>query len=81
MNMIKYNLKILRKLLKFNTKNDEFACERVKENQARFSIEEAQEVLLWIEQVTDIRFDKDPLTFETAQDVVDALKDGTQLCM
>uniref|UniRef100_A0A915BCD4 Transgelin n=1 Tax=Parascaris univalens TaxID=6257 RepID=A0A915BCD4_PARUN len=51
-----------------------------RKNQARFSIEEAQEVLLWIEQVTNVQFDKDPTTFETAQDVADALKDGVQLC-
>ncbi|EJW81782.1 hypothetical protein WUBG_07308, partial [Wuchereria bancrofti] len=50
-------------------------------NQARFSIEEAQEVLFWIEHATNMQFDKDPSTFETAQDVADALKDGTQLCV
>uniref|UniRef100_A0A915PH53 Transgelin n=1 Tax=Setaria digitata TaxID=48799 RepID=A0A915PH53_9BILA len=50
-------------------------------NQARFSIEEAQEVLFWIEQATNLQFDKDPSTFETAQDVADALKDGTLLCI
>ncbi|EJD76167.1 hypothetical protein LOAG_16834 [Loa loa] len=50
-------------------------------NQARFSIEEAQEVLFWIEHATNIQFAKDPSTFETAQDVADALKDGTQLCL
>lgn len=52
-----------------------------KKNQARFSIEEAQEVLFWIEQVTNIQFDQDPSTFETAQHVSDALKDGIQLCV
>ncbi|VDN20733.1 unnamed protein product [Gongylonema pulchrum] len=50
------------------------------QNQARFSIEEAQEVLFWIEQVTNVQFENDPSTFETAQHVADALKDGTQLC-
>uniref|UniRef100_A0A183VAY0 Transgelin n=1 Tax=Toxocara canis TaxID=6265 RepID=A0A183VAY0_TOXCA len=50
------------------------------QNQARFSIEEAQEVLLWIEQVTNVQFEKDPSTLETAQDVSEALKDGVQLC-
>uniref|UniRef100_A0AAF5PWL7 Transgelin n=3 Tax=Wuchereria bancrofti TaxID=6293 RepID=A0AAF5PWL7_WUCBA len=52
-----------------------------RKNQARFSIEEAQEVLFWIEHATNMQFDKDPSTFETAQDVADALKDGTQLCV
>lgn len=51
------------------------------QNQARFSIEEAQEVLFWIEHATNMQFDKDPSIFETAQDVADALKDGVLLCV
>ncbi|VDN60177.1 unnamed protein product [Dracunculus medinensis] len=49
-------------------------------NQARFNIEEAQEVLFWIEQVTEQPFDRHPATMQTAQDVADALKDGIHLC-
>ncbi|VDK74318.1 unnamed protein product, partial [Anisakis simplex] len=50
------------------------------QNQARFSIDEAQEVLSWIEQVTNVQFPTDPLTLQSAQDVAEALKDGVQLC-
>ena len=49
------------------------------QNQARFNLEEAQEVLLWIEQVTNVQFEADPNAMETAQDIADALKDGVQL--
>uniref|UniRef100_A0A1I7ZQM5 Calponin-homology (CH) domain-containing protein n=1 Tax=Steinernema glaseri TaxID=37863 RepID=A0A1I7ZQM5_9BILA len=52
-----------------------------KKNIARFSLEEAQEVLLWIEQVTDVQFERDPATIENSQDMSDMLKDGVQLCM
>lgn len=51
-----------------------------RKNQARFNIEEAQEVLLWVEQVTNKRFGADPSTLKSAEQVADALKDGTQLC-
>ncbi|KAK0394206.1 hypothetical protein QR680_000618 [Steinernema hermaphroditum] len=52
-----------------------------KKNIARFSLEEAQEVLFWIEQVTGVQFERDPATIETSQDMSEMLKDGVQLCM
>uniref|UniRef100_A0A0N5AHM7 Transgelin n=1 Tax=Syphacia muris TaxID=451379 RepID=A0A0N5AHM7_9BILA len=50
------------------------------QNQARFNIDEAQEVLLWMEQVTGFQFEMDPNVMQNAQDVANALKDGVQLC-
>uniref|UniRef100_A0A915CXR3 Transgelin n=1 Tax=Ditylenchus dipsaci TaxID=166011 RepID=A0A915CXR3_9BILA len=52
-----------------------------KKNQARFSLQEAQEVLQWIESVNGIAFDKEPSEFENAQEIADALKDGVALCI
>lgn len=37
-------------------------------------------MLLWVEQVTGIQFEVDPGAMQNAQDVVNALKDGVQLC-
>jgi len=52
-----------------------------RKNQARFSIEEALEVLLWMEEVNDMQF-KPPLSgVTTAEQVSELLKDGVQLCM
>ena len=51
------------------------------QNQARFCIEEAQEVLQWIQDVTKIQFDKDPRDFQSADEVSESLKDGVILCM
>ena len=51
-----------------------------KKNQARFCVEEAQEVLLWIEDATKIRLPADPREYKTAEDVSEALKDGVILC-
>ncbi|KAI6174547.1 Transgelin [Aphelenchoides bicaudatus] len=49
-------------------------------NQARFSIEEAQEVLQWLTEATGIALDKDVQQFETDSEVSEALKDGVILC-
>ncbi|KAE9548747.1 hypothetical protein FO519_008038 [Halicephalobus sp. NKZ332] len=51
-----------------------------KKNQARFCTEEAQEVLLWIQDATRIRFPEDPIEYKSAEDVSEALKDGVVLC-
>uniref|UniRef100_A0AC34Q890 Calponin-homology (CH) domain-containing protein n=1 Tax=Panagrolaimus sp. JU765 TaxID=591449 RepID=A0AC34Q890_9BILA len=48
--------------------------------QARFCIEEAQEVMIWIQDVTKMRFSVDPRNMQTAEEVSDALKDGVVLC-
>uniref|UniRef100_A0A7E4VBM0 Transgelin n=1 Tax=Panagrellus redivivus TaxID=6233 RepID=A0A7E4VBM0_PANRE len=50
-----------------------------RKNLARFCIEEAREVLQWIEDVTKMRFSKSPAQFNTADEVCDALKDGILL--
>jgi len=52
-----------------------------KKNQARFSLEEAREVLQWIEQVTGRQFSKNPTEFDSSLEVTEALKDGETLCM
>uniref|UniRef100_A0A914XVE8 Transgelin n=1 Tax=Panagrolaimus superbus TaxID=310955 RepID=A0A914XVE8_9BILA len=52
-----------------------------RKNQARFCIEEAQEVLQWLQDVTKSRFEKNPKDFQTAEEVSDALKDGVLLCI
>uniref|UniRef100_A0A914CJ38 Transgelin n=1 Tax=Acrobeloides nanus TaxID=290746 RepID=A0A914CJ38_9BILA len=52
-----------------------------KKNQARFNIDEAIEVLQWIEEVTGIQLEHDPREFQTATEVSDALKDGVMLCV
>lgn len=50
------------------------------QNQARFSIEEAREVLQWVEQVTGDNFERDPNEFQNALEVCEVLKDGIALC-
>ncbi|VDP28955.1 unnamed protein product [Heligmosomoides polygyrus] len=50
------------------------------DNQARFSLEEAVEVLLWVESVTQMPYANDPATCRTAADVAELLKDGVHLC-
>ncbi|ETN86923.1 hypothetical protein NECAME_05769 [Necator americanus] len=49
-------------------------------NQARFSLEEAIEVLLWVESVTQLPYACDPTTCQSAADVAELLKDGVHLC-
>ncbi|PIO62016.1 calponin family repeat-containing domain protein, partial [Teladorsagia circumcincta] len=49
-------------------------------NQARFSLDEAIEVLLWVQSVTQMPYSSDPSTCRTAADVADLLKDGVHLC-
>uniref|UniRef100_A0A0K0DK55 Calponin-homology (CH) domain-containing protein n=1 Tax=Angiostrongylus cantonensis TaxID=6313 RepID=A0A0K0DK55_ANGCA len=51
-----------------------------KKNQARFSLDEAIEVLLWVENVTQLPYSCDPTTCQNAADVADLLKDGVHLC-
>ncbi|KAH7707249.1 calponin protein 2 [Aphelenchoides avenae] len=51
-----------------------------RKNQARFNLDEAIEVLLWIEEATGIHFERDPRQYETATEVADVLKDGVSLC-
>jgi hypothetical protein len=50
------------------------------QNQARFSIEEAQEVLQWVSETTGIPLAREAHQFETDDQVSDALKDGVILC-
>ncbi|CAJ0585711.1 unnamed protein product, partial [Mesorhabditis spiculigera] len=52
-----------------------------KKNNARFSLEEAIEVLYWIEEATGMSFENDPAQFSTSQHVCDALKDGVMLAV
>uniref|UniRef100_A0A914GVS3 Calponin-homology (CH) domain-containing protein n=1 Tax=Globodera rostochiensis TaxID=31243 RepID=A0A914GVS3_GLORO len=53
-----------------------------RKNQARFSLEEALEVLLWIEQVTDIQMADPPLgQVHSSSQVSELLKDGITLCI
>ncbi|KHJ87158.1 hypothetical protein OESDEN_13072, partial [Oesophagostomum dentatum] len=49
-------------------------------NQARFSLEEAIEVLLWVENVTGLPYASDPTACQSAADVAELLKDGVHLC-
>jgi hypothetical protein len=51
------------------------------QNQARFSLEEALEVLQWIEQVTGVQLDPPLSQVADSVQVSDALKDGVLLCM
>ncbi|CAO4367981.1 unnamed protein product [Caenorhabditis nigoni] len=51
-----------------------------KKNDARFVLEEAIEVLTWIENVTGERFSFDVTTCESSTDVSNLLKDGVMLC-
>ncbi|CAD5214301.1 unnamed protein product [Bursaphelenchus xylophilus] len=52
-----------------------------RKNQARFSIEEAREVLAWIADATGCQFEQDAAEFESDAQVSEALKDGTVLCV
>ncbi|KAI1697749.1 calponin homology (CH) domain-containing protein [Ditylenchus destructor] len=52
-----------------------------RKNQARFSLDEAIEVLQWIENVTCIPFPKEPTEFDSAAEVSEVLKDGVALCI
>uniref|UniRef100_A0A914W498 Uncharacterized protein n=1 Tax=Plectus sambesii TaxID=2011161 RepID=A0A914W498_9BILA len=54
--------------------------EMERKNQARFNLEEAQETLAWIEDVTGVQFEQSPPDMQTAGEISDALKDGVQLC-
>ncbi|CAI4232520.1 unnamed protein product [Auanema sp. JU1783] len=51
-----------------------------KKNNARFNLEEAIEVLLWVEQVSQLPYQADPTVCQSAQEVSDLLKDGVHLC-
>jgi len=51
-----------------------------RKNQARFNLEEAQETLIWIEEVTGHHFDQEAHEMQTAGEIGEALKDGVQLC-
>ncbi|CAD5209056.1 unnamed protein product [Bursaphelenchus okinawaensis] len=51
-----------------------------RKNQARFSIEEAREVLAWIADATGCHYEQQPSEFESDAQVSEALKDGTILC-
>ncbi|CAI5441904.1 unnamed protein product [Caenorhabditis angaria] len=51
-----------------------------RKNDARFVLEEAIEVLYWIENVTGERFPCDVGNCETSNDVTALLKDGVMLC-
>ncbi|KAI6240524.1 Transgelin [Aphelenchoides fujianensis] len=49
-------------------------------NQARFNIEEAQEVLQWISEVAGLPLPRSAADFENDEQVSEALKDGVILC-
>uniref|UniRef100_A0AC35TLM4 Transgelin n=1 Tax=Rhabditophanes sp. KR3021 TaxID=114890 RepID=A0AC35TLM4_9BILA len=51
-----------------------------RKNQARFILEEAQEILVWVQQTTGIAFPIDAQEITTNAEFSDLLKDGVQLC-
>ncbi|CEF60319.1 Calponin repeat and Calponin homology domain and Smooth muscle protein/calponin family-containing protein [Strongyloides ratti] len=51
-----------------------------KKNQARFILEEAQEIISWVQQTTEIPFPIDPMEINDSNEFCNLLKDGVQLC-
>uniref|UniRef100_A0A915L3X8 Calponin-homology (CH) domain-containing protein n=1 Tax=Romanomermis culicivorax TaxID=13658 RepID=A0A915L3X8_ROMCU len=51
-----------------------------KKNKAKFVLADCQEILTWLEQCTNLKFEKDIFSMTDDSEVADALKDGVQLC-
>uniref|UniRef100_A0A0K0EG84 Transgelin n=1 Tax=Strongyloides stercoralis TaxID=6248 RepID=A0A0K0EG84_STRER len=51
-----------------------------RKNQARFILEEAQEIILWVQDTTEIPFPIDPMEINDSSEFCNLLKDGVQLC-